>query len=101
MIRPESRRCLMSSAGREFRDNRWGDRLLLCSRGRTTFQPSARVIVTKKQRVFASRFTWRLLLRRIGSGEVAEFQVNIGVPLFAAVSSQNAAKKSPANGSES
>lgn len=58
LIRPESQHCLMSSAGREFRDNRWGDRLMLCSWGWTTCQPSSQIIITpppKKKRCLQNR----------------------------------------------
>lgn len=78
----------MSNAGREFRDNRWGDRLMLCSWGWTTCQLSAQIIITKKgvckiDEVYvflvSSAGRGRLLFWHISSHEVVQIQVNIGV----------------------
>lgn len=61
LIRPESQHCLMSNTGREFRDNRWGNRLMLCSWGWTTCQLSTQITITKKKRRLQNR--WGLCVR--------------------------------------
>lgn len=89
----------MSNAGREFRDNRWGDRLMLCSWGWTTCQLSSQIIITPPKKVVCKIDEVLPTLPFSWSG------ANPGIywwfSHFAAVSSKNAAKKGPANWSES